>query len=150
MQHTLHISFVKQKKSNITCCDVSRLKKRIWWDPSQFYTCCVTAPSYPWWHHQTYYINLRGFSLTITTDSFTILCLHIKKGVLQGDCLGPLVLNLIINTFIQFVSQENFSQLGYSLTNLLRLTLVSIWRRCCSSYWSRIRNPNSVKYLFNI
>ena len=30
--------------------------------------------------------------------------------------------NLIINTFIQFVSQEQFSQFGYSLTNLLRPT----------------------------
>ena len=62
------------------------------------------------------------FASTIATDSFTTPFLHIKKGVLQGDCLSPLVLNLIINTFIQFVSQEQFSHLGYSLTNLLRPT----------------------------
>ena len=62
------------------------------------------------------------FASTIATDSFTTPFLHIKKGVLQGDCLRPLVFNLIINTFIQFVSQEQFSQLGYSLTNFLHPT----------------------------
>ena len=45
---------------------------------------------------------------------------HILRGVLQGDCLSPLIFNLLINTFIQYVSQERFSQLSYSLSKLLR------------------------------
>ena len=62
------------------------------------------------------------FASTIATDSFTFHFLHFKKGVLLGNYLSPLVFNLIINTFIQFVSQEQFSQLGYSFPNLLRPT----------------------------
>ena len=62
------------------------------------------------------------FASPIATDSFATLFFHIKKGVLQGDCLSPLVFNLIINTIVQFVPQQQFSQLGYSLTNLLRPT----------------------------
>ena len=41
-------------------------------------------------------------------------------GLLQGDGFSTLVLNLIINAFIQLTTQEQFSQLGYSLTNLIR------------------------------
>ena len=60
----------------------------------------------------------EDFSSTIATVSFTTRFSHIKKGVLQGDSLSHLVFNLIINTLMQFVSQEQFSQLSYSLTNL--------------------------------
>ena len=51
----------------------------------------------------------EDFASTIGPDWFTTPFLHIKKGVLQRDSLSPLVVNLIINTFIQFVSQEQFS-----------------------------------------
>ena len=61
----------------------------------------------------------KDFASTIATDSFTTQFLHIKKDLLQGDCLSPLVFNLIINTFIQFVSQKQFFQPSYSLTNLI-------------------------------
>ena len=69
----------------------------------------------------------KDFLSTIAADSFTTPFLHIKKGALQGDCLSHLVFNSIINNFIQFVSQEQLSQLSYSLTNL---TCPAHWFQC--------------------
>ena len=43
---------------------------------------------------------------------------YVLRGVLH--CLSPLIFNLLINTFIQYVRQERFLQLGYSLSKLLR------------------------------
>ena len=34
--------------------------------------------------------------------------------MLQGDCLSPLLFNLCFNTFIQFIKQEKYKQLGFS------------------------------------
>ena len=57
---------------------------------------------------------------TVITDSYTTSFLRIERGVLQGDCLSPFIFNLLINTIIQYVCQERFSQLGYALSKLLR------------------------------
>ena len=62
----------------------------------------------------------KDFDTTVVTDSYTTSFLRIERGVLQGDCLSPIIFNLLINTFIQYVRQERFSQLGYSLSKLLR------------------------------
>ena len=53
-------------------------------------------------------------------QTHTTSFLRIERGVLQGDCLSPLIFNLLINTFIQYVCQERFLQLGYLLPKLLR------------------------------
>ena len=62
----------------------------------------------------------KDFATTVVTDSYAKSFLRIERGVLQGDCLSPLIFNLLINTFSQYVHQERFSQLGYSLSKLLR------------------------------
>ena len=64
----------------------------------------------------------EDFTTTVVTDSYTTSFLRIERGVLQDDSLSPLIFNLLINTFIQYVRQERFSQLGYSLSKLLRPT----------------------------
>ena len=64
----------------------------------------------------------KDFATTVVTDSYTTSFLRIERGVLQDDSLSPLIFNLLINTFIQYVRQERFSQLGYSLSKLLRPT----------------------------
>ena len=51
------------------------------------------------------------FFTAITTKSFTTDFIRVSKGVLQGDCLSPLLFNLIINSFIQHI--KTLSQLGY-------------------------------------
>ena len=62
----------------------------------------------------------KDFATTVVTDSYAVSFLHIERSILQGDCLSPLIFNLLINTFIQYVRQERFSQLGYSLSKLPR------------------------------
>ena len=62
----------------------------------------------------------KDFATTVAIDSYTTSFLRIERGVLHGDCLSPLIFNLLINTFIQYICQGRFSQLGYSLSKLLR------------------------------
>ena len=38
----------------------------------------------------------------------------VKRGVLQGDCLSSLLVNMYFNTFIKFIQAEKFKQLGFS------------------------------------
>ena len=62
----------------------------------------------------------KDCATTVVTDSYTTSFLRIERGVLQGDCLSLIIFDLFINRFIQYVRQEKFSQLGYSLSKLLR------------------------------
>ena len=54
------------------------------------------------------------FHLHITSDSFSTPAVALKCGVLQGDCLSPLIFNLYYNAFIQFINKEKYSQFGFS------------------------------------
>ena len=54
------------------------------------------------------------FHSYILSDRFSTPAIPFKCGVLQGDCLSPLLFNLCFNTFIQFVKQEKYNQLGFS------------------------------------
>ena len=60
-----------------------------------------------------------GFHTAIATDSFTTDYIHVGKGVLQGDCLSPLLFNMAINTFIQRIKGLQFEQLGYKFLKYL-------------------------------
>ena len=55
----------------------------------------------------------------LSTDSYRTDLIHVGKGVLQGDCLNPLLFNLIINTFIQHVNIASYRQLGYQFSKYL-------------------------------
>ena len=55
----------------------------------------------------------RDFYTSIITDAFTSDFIKVSKGVLKGDCLSPLLFNLVINTFIQHIKQNHYNQLGY-------------------------------------
>ena len=43
----------------------------------------------------------------------------VERGVLQGDCLSPLLFNLVFNLFIQPIKSDEFKQLSYRYTKLL-------------------------------
>ena len=43
------------------------------------------------------------FHITILTNSFPSDHIIIGKGVLQGDCFTPLIFNIVMNTFIQYI-----------------------------------------------
>ena len=55
-----------------------------------------------------------GFSTSIVTRTLVTCPLQVEKGVLQGDCLSPLLFNMLFNTFIQTLTKsKEFDQLNY-------------------------------------
>ena len=58
-------------------------------------------------------ILYNDFHLSIITNDFHTKYIAVEKGVLQGDSFSPLIFNLIINTFIQCIKEEKFTNFGY-------------------------------------
>ena len=54
------------------------------------------------------------FKTCIITDKFQTPAIPVRRGVLQGDCLSPLLFNLCFNTFIQYIKSDKYKQLGFS------------------------------------
>ena len=55
----------------------------------------------------------RDFYVTIGTMGYTTCPIKLERGVLQGDCLSPLLFNFCFNTLIQTVKQRKVNCLGY-------------------------------------
>ena len=55
-----------------------------------------------------------NFETSVTTDNVITPAIPVGRGVLQGDCLSPLLFNMCFNTFIQVIRQEKYKQLGFS------------------------------------
>ena len=53
------------------------------------------------------------FYLSITTKSFFTNPIKVDRGVLQGDCLSPLLFNLCTNTLVNTVKNEKLNYFGY-------------------------------------
>ena len=62
----------------------------------------------------------RDFYVTIGTMGDTICPIKLERGVLQGDCLSPLLFNLFFNTLIQTVKQRKVNCLGYAFDYTLQ------------------------------
>ena len=77
------------------------------------------------YHHVPDHIRLlvrnlyQNFATAISTDNFTTEFIPFRKGVLQGDCLSPLLFNMIVNTFVQYVKSPEFEQCGYKYAKFL-------------------------------
>ena len=69
-------------------------------------------------YHRLYKLKISNlydhFQTSIITDNFISAAFPVGRGVLQGDCLSPLLFNMCFNTFIQFIKQEKYKQLGFS------------------------------------
>ena len=55
------------------------------------------------------------FKTSILTNEFRTPFISVGRGVLQGDCLSPLLFNLCFNTFLQHTKSEKYRQFGFSL-----------------------------------
>ena len=53
------------------------------------------------------------FQTSVITEQFNTPFITVGRGVLQGDCLSPLLFNMSFNTFIQHIKSENYRQLGF-------------------------------------
>ena len=51
---------------------------------------------------------------SVITDNYLTPAVPVRKGVLQGDYLSPLLFNMYFNTFILYIRQEKYMQLGFS------------------------------------
>ena len=72
------------------------------------------------YHHVPNHIKLivgslyTNFKTSIITPEFRTPFIPIGRGVLQGDCLSPLLFNMCFNTFIQHIKAEKYRQFGFS------------------------------------
>ena len=55
------------------------------------------------------------FKTSIITSEFRTPFIPVRRGVLQGDCLSPLLFNMCFNTFIQHIKTDKYRQFGSPL-----------------------------------
>ena len=73
------------------------------------------------YHHIPEHVKLiikslyTDFKTSIITSEFRTPFIPVRRGVLQGDCLSPLLFNMCFNTFIQHIKTDKYRQFGFSL-----------------------------------
>ena len=71
------------------------------------------------YHHIPDHVKLvikslyTNFQTSIVTSEFQTPFISVGRGVLQGDCLSPLLFNMCFNTFIQHIKAEKYRQFGF-------------------------------------
>jgi hypothetical protein len=71
------------------------------------------------YHHIPEQINeiikslYTDFNTTIITAELSTPFITVGRGVLQGDCLSPLLFNMCFNTFIQHIKVDKYRQFGF-------------------------------------
>ena len=60
------------------------------------------------------YLN---FAISIASNGFNTKFITVNRGVLQGDCLSPLLFNMCFNTFLTYIKEEQFTSLGYRVNS---------------------------------
>ena len=55
-----------------------------------------------------------NFKTSIITSDLNTPFLQVGRGVLQRDCLSPLLFNLCFNTFVQHIKSEKYQKFGFS------------------------------------
>jgi hypothetical protein len=66
--------------------------------------------------HIKFVINslYTDFQTSTITSEFRTPFISVRRGVLQGDCLSPLLFSMCFNTFIQHIEAEKYRQFGFS------------------------------------
>ena len=65
---------------------------------------------------KAYYTNCK---VSIGTGNFTTDPIVIEKGVLQGDCLSPLLFKLVVNALLKTTDSEKIRSMGYNYCDTL-------------------------------
>ena len=61
----------------------------------------------------------QDYTISIGTKEYVTNPILVRKGVLQGDCLSPLLFNMCFNTLIRCIQDEKIKRIGYSFTDAL-------------------------------
>ena len=59
------------------------------------------------------------YLISVGTNSFVTDPIILEKCVLQGDCLSPLLFNLVVNTLLKAIDSEKVRCMGYSYCDTL-------------------------------
>ena len=65
------------------------------------------------------FLLYKDFHIAISANNFTTPLIHVQKGVLQEDCLSPLLFNMCVNTLIKTIDNEKLKCLGYVYDNTI-------------------------------
>ena len=60
-----------------------------------------------------------NYTISVGNDDYSTEHMIVGKGVLQGDCLNPLLFSMIVNTLIKSVDHEKICCMGYSFAKTL-------------------------------
>ena len=111
MGHVITKAYLKQSSVDITLLDLKNAFEEVHYNLINSVLTYYHIPQTA----QLLIANLyTGFHSSIISDCFTTPAIPFQRGVLQGDCLSPLLFNLCFNTFVQFIKQEKHTHLGFS------------------------------------
>ena len=60
-----------------------------------------------------------NYTMSVGHDDYSTEHMIVGKGVLQGDCLNPLLFSMIVNTLIKSADHEKSRCMGYSFAKTL-------------------------------
>ena len=116
LEHTSHMAYLinhskrKQRSIVITFIDL----KNAFGEVHHNLIKCILEYHHVPFEIQSFVENFyNDFQTSILTKSYSTPFIPINRGVLQGDCLSPLLFNIIFNTFITSIRSQKFEQLGY-------------------------------------
>ena len=72
------------------------------------------------YHHVPHHIKnviatlYTDFKTSVIISKFRTPFITVGRGVLQGDCLSPLLFNMCLNTFIQHIKADKYRQFGFT------------------------------------
>ena len=78
------------------------------------------------YHYIPHHINsvikslYTDFQTSIITSDFSTPFMSVGRGVLQGDCLSPLLFNMCFNTFIQHIKAEKYRRQIWILLQIIK------------------------------
>ena len=55
----------------------------------------------------------------VVTEAYQTPFIKVNRGVLQGCCFSPLLFNMLVNTYVQYIKSERFAQLGFTASQPL-------------------------------